>query len=274
MAEAKAAKQAKSTSQTSTAGQAQASSCVEEREKQPRAASAASSPPLPSASQKEELKRKLKRIRAEKARKGASTPLKPTQGGQSERTAGASSRTPLPPATNETSSGFLTQVSAPNIDSPAFSTQVSATVAETPQAPTSAQQKELEQARIRSRKNMNGLITSRESWLELRRMFCEFNELPEPSETVTVFGREVDCWDLWSEVVEVGYPPSPAAWVLIAEGLGFVDDQELREEGERSVVQALKEGFEGVLEEFWFAVEWFAGERFQGVEVVVEEEEE
>ncbi|KAK4643665.1 hypothetical protein QC761_406170 [Podospora bellae-mahoneyi] len=272
MAEAKAAKQAKSTSRTSTAGQAQASSCVEEREKQPRAASAASSPPSPSGSQKEELKRKLKRIRAEKARKGVSTPLKPTPGGQSERTAGASSSAPLPPATNETSSGFLTQVSAPNIDSPAFSTQVSAAVAETPQAPTPAQQKELEQARIRSRKNMNGLITSRESWLELRRIFSEFNELPEPSETVTVFGREVDCWDLWSEIVEVGYPPSPAAWVLIAEGLGFVDDQELREEGERTVVQALKEGFEGGLEEFWFAVEWFAGERFQEVEVEEEEE--
>ncbi|KAK0673211.1 hypothetical protein QBC41DRAFT_343266 [Cercophora samala] len=277
---AKAAKQGNSNTQTSTSGQAQASSRatsssrVEGPRNQAPATGAASSTPLPTGSQREDLARKMAKIRARNTREGTSTPAKAPQAGLSGRTPATSSSKP-PPATTQTP-GFKTQVSVPNIDSPAFQTQVSEPVVETPQAQhvvTIAQQKQLEQARIQSRKKMTGLINSRESWLGLRRVFYEFIGQPEPSETITVFGREVDCWELWSEVVEVGYPPSPAAWVLIAEGLGFVDDQELLEEGQRSVVQALKEGFEEHLVEFWLATEWFAGVGFEAVEVEEEGEE-
>ncbi|KAK0739055.1 Rap1 Myb domain-containing protein [Apiosordaria backusii] len=296
MKEAKAARTSTS-GQTKVPSRAVSSNRVGEPGNEVRPTSAVSSTPLASGSRedelrKEELKQKMKEIRAERARKPSSTPGS-TRQGESRRASIVSNNEPLlqpqpkkkrkepptpTPTTNQTP-GFRTQVSMPSIDSPGFQTQVSNPTAETPEAqgPQTrtqyAQNPELEPVRARSRESMAGLITSRESWLGLRRIFHEFNQEPEPSETLTVFGREVDCWDLWSGVVREGYPPSPAAWVRIAEDLGFTDDQDLLDEGQRSVVQALRDCFMENLREFWLATEWFAGVVFEPVEAEGGDEE-
>ncbi|KAK4197326.1 Rap1 Myb domain-containing protein [Triangularia verruculosa] len=244
-----------------------------------RASNAVSSTPVPSGNQdserrKQELRQKMERIRAERARKASTTPASTPQEGSFRRTSTISNDEQGPePQLHPKNKGKEPQTPTPATEqTPDSWTQVSRPLTQSSQAraqpeSTVSRQKQLEQARARSRENMTGLINSRESWLGLRHVFHRFNQHPEPSESLTVFGRQVDCWELWSSVVREGYPPSPAAWVRIAEGLGFTDDRDLLDEGQKSVVQALKEAFEEHLVEFWLATEWFAEVRFEPVQV-------